>query len=270
MSLDKKTHEQIDDYLFGLMNKNESEKFEQSIQSNKELATAVAVQKLEQRTMQLLAKRDLKANLTEWKKEKTFVATSEKQEAKVVSFSQRVKKRRFFMYAAAASLVLLVTAFFGNQWAGQNYGSGTLAENSFSGTIGKERAIGTDNYPILIQPIISAMADNDYEKALQLLSQIKNPTYLETVKILQVECYFKLHQYESAIRISREVTGNGEDESNVEKAEWYLVLSYFAAKKSEVARSILNEILANPNHAFYPDAVELNDNLGSFWGRWVN
>ena len=273
MSQDKNLIDKIDDYLFEIMNEEERQTFEDTLKTDKELAEAVALQKVEHRAMQLIIQKDLKANMNEWKKEK-FASedSSEKVTAKVIPMGERRSRRKFFQLASAAVVTLLFGFFFGNQWVNQNYGSQALAESSFISTSSNSRSNGNDNsnLPAPFQEALSAMMKDDYTQAIQLLAEINNPEFQETAKLLQAECYFKLKNYNQSIQICNSIINTSQDSSNKEKSEWYLTLSYLASENTGNGNQMLNQILSNPNHAYYPYVKKMKMQLDSFWGGLAN
>ena len=274
MSNKKQDLEKIDEYLFGLMSAEEQQAFDKAIQADKALAEAVALQKMEHRTMQLLVQKELKANLNEWKKEKLqSTDSSKKSSAKVVAISKhQLRKKRLFRMGIAATITLLVGFISSIQWANHNYGSDVLATNTFRRSVEIARGSNTDmlSYPTIFQPALSAMLEEDYTTAIELLSNIQAEAFQENSKILQAECHFKLGQYDKVITICNNIVSNSNDESNIEKAEWYLTLAYFSLKEKEKANLLLNKILKNKNHAFYPYALDFEKKMNSFWGKVVN
>lgn len=249
----------IEDYLFGDLSETDKKQFETDITTNTNLKKEVSLHKMEHQTMELMAQKDLKSQLNQWKQEKN--APAQKQETKVVSINRT--RRLLVRFAAAASVLLLVSVFTGNLLSTDN---ATLAGNFFEETAISDRANKGDatNLPEVLIPGVQAMQAGDYQKAVDLLSQINIPAYKETAQVLQAECYFQLKNYQKTINTSNPLT-NSSDDSIKEKAEWYLILSHIALEETTKAKELLQPILQNKDHSFYPYAKDLEKDLGSFW-----
>lgn len=273
MNHKKQIIEKIDDYLFDLMSNKERQLFEAEIEKSKELAKAVELQKIEHRTMELLAQEELQKNLNEWKKEKLEPLTSSRNEVKLSSIkNSSTIRKRIFQFSIAAIVLLLIGLFFGNQWVQQNYNSQVLAEYLFQTSVDRSRSEGVSstNFPPVFQPVISAMIEKEYEKAIRLLNAINVSSYQEVSQLLQAECYFKLQDYNESISLCKNIIATAEDDNNREKAEWYLTLNYFVLEQKSEAKQLLEKITQNKNHAFFPHGKELENQLESFWGRLAN
>ncbi len=249
----------IEDYLFGDLSEAEKKQFEADIATNTDLKKEVNLHKMEHQTMELIAQKDLKAQLNQWKQEKN--APAEKKEAKIVSINRT--RKLLVRFAAAASVLLLVGVFAGNLLTTDN---ATLADSFFEETAISDRANKGEvsNLPEVLIPGVQAMQAGDYQKAVDLFAQINDPAHQATAQILQAECYFQLKNYQNTITISNQLI-NSTDDSIQEKAAWYLILSHLALEDTTKAKELLQPILQNKDHSFHPYAKDLARDLSSFW-----
>ena len=268
MKQDNKDKNKIETYLLGLMPSSEKNAFEEEMAKNESLAQAVAFQKLEHRTIELIVKQDLAKNLDEWKKEKqSKVITPAPSIVKMKSS----RRKRIYQLMAAASVALLTGLFALFNWVENNYSHDVLATNSFTQTSILDRGGDNLSLPEILRPALGNMIAGDYQSAINQLETIEDPVYQETTKILLAESYFKIDDFSQTIQISKDIIQKGQDDTNIEKAEWYLYLSYLAANQNETdAQKLLSKMIDNPNHAFHPYAEKLKSEMNSFWSRWAN
>jgi predicted negative regulator of RcsB-dependent stress response len=107
----------------------------------------------------------------------------------------------------------------------------------------------------------SLIKNKDFQGGLTILNAINGETaqaFPDKIQLLKGECQFKLKQYDAAIQAFQQVAKTGVAAANKEQADWFLVLTYLAAKdkKGEFEAALAN-ILSQPNHSFYGQAVKL-------------
>ena len=104
------TYDQIEAYLLHKMSKTERTEFEAELINNPELANQFKEQELEHKMMEVLVEKDLRKNLNQWKSEAdTTIDTPLEQKNSTAPIPLY---RRKSSWAIAASIILLVSAFF--------------------------------------------------------------------------------------------------------------------------------------------------------------
>ena len=104
------TYDQIEAYLLHKMSKAERTEFEAELINNLELANQFKEQELEHKMMEVLVEKDLRKNLHQWKSEAD--ATIDTPVEQKNSTAPIPLYRRRSSWAIAASILLLVSAFF--------------------------------------------------------------------------------------------------------------------------------------------------------------
>ena len=61
--------------------------------------------------------------------------------------------------------------------------------------------------------------------------------------------------------------GSADNIANVENGEWNQANAYLADGQNAKARTLLQQIAANPDHSYHDDAVALLERLDSFWRK---
>ena len=261
MSLYNDNFDKIEAYLFGKMSPADREAFEQALAQDEELAAELAVHQLEHRSMELLSRQALRDNLNIWKAEKKMeFAASIKQEAKIVSFSQR---RRFFQIAAAASVLLLAGFFIWNWQKGTPDNQALASEFFDASSLGsRSKGTGTGNEPSELAPGLNALLEGDYTAAVSFFNAVTDSTYLDQAMLLKGEALFHQKDYSNAIVVYQQVITRSKDQLAVQEAEWYLLLTWLATdRKAAGFNNLLNKIADNKGHSYQQRAVELRGKL---------
>lgn len=259
MSLHYNNFDKIEAYLFGQMSPADREAFEQELENNEDLAAELALHQLEHRSMELLAQQSLQNNLNSWKEEKEMEATTTlKQEAKVVSFSQR---RRYFQIAAAAA-VLLIAGFFIWNWQPDSVDNQAIASQLFESTSSSSRSNGTGNVPPELAPGLNALLEKDYPAAISYFDAVKDSSYLDQALLLKGEALFQQKDFAQAAAVYQQIISESKDLMALQEAEWHLLLAWLAADQQTAAfNTLLNRIANDEGHSYQPRAVELRAKL---------
>ena len=250
-----KNFDRIEAYLFDQMTEEEKKQFELELAENAELANELALHRLEHRSMRMLLHTDLRANMAEWQKEKDAAATETEGSAKLVSF-----RRRILAFAAAAC-VLLLAGFFVNRWLAAPDFSG-MADKLFEETSPTVRGSSPAAPATGLAEALVSMQQKDYAQALVQLQAVTDTSYRDLSLFLRGECHYRTGDYPAAVHDFQELIRASALPANRQKAEWYLLLTYLKTdRKGSSFNSLLQKILSEPGHAFYPEAVRLQQTL---------
>jgi tetratricopeptide (TPR) repeat protein len=232
--------DRIEAYLLGQMSAADATAFEQALQLDEKLAQEVAMQRLEHRTMELLHREALRANMQQWKAEAAEEDTAESARPGLKVVPMKSSGRLFFRLAAAASITL-VLGFFARQFFMAGPGNEAMAMAEFGFTESTFRGNDTD----LLAPAYEALAKKEYRTALTLLEQIQKDYQAATVLNLRGECHFYLREYAQAASLYQQLLQSNPTDGDLrEKAEWRLALSYLAqgGQEAEVKR-LLDKVI---------------------------
>ena len=172
----------------------------------------------------------------------------EANDAKVIPFYRNTRQ----LYWIAASLVILVVAFFG------------IYTNSQSGLY--EKHLYTDpGIPVLMSQsdqyqlydAMSFYSEGNYEVAAQKLKALQEElgatdttTYYLGASLLYQDKPNEAISYLKEVKVDFK-----------QKADWLLLLAYIKDEKPEEAKASLANILSNEQHLFYKEAQELYQEL---------
>lgn len=248
--------DKIDDYLMGYLSPEDKATFEKEIAENEELATAVAIQKMQHRAWQLAERDNLRSEMAEWKKEKTSIlstASTEEKEAKVIPLS-----RRIYPLVVAAS-VLLVVAFVANWLFFSSPSDAELFKKYYDEPSFATKGGGGTS------PLDEAMRfieNQNYNEAIKVLESINDAELNNQKLLLLSHCYFKKSDYNSAISSLKTIINSSNDMNAVQQAEWRVILIQLTSgQKNAEFKTLLNKIATDPSHIYQGKATELMKNL---------
>lgn len=214
------------------------------------------IDSLEQRALQLWDNEALRLEMAEWKKEKAGLEATSAQAAPGPKLFLGFSRTRIMQLAAAASVALVLGFFFFAPRTNQS----ALASEYFEETISGVK--GAQDSPDPLAPALAAMSEKRYTDALNLLPPEAAGDYAETAQLLRGECYFRLKAYPKALEAYQSLQQPGVSTPNHERAEWLAVLTMLAAKQTGADfQHRLNAIAGNPDHGYYPQALQLKDRL---------
>jgi hypothetical protein len=263
--------DRIEEYLFDRMTTEERTLFEQEVAQSPQLADELQQQQLEHQAMELMHQADLRKQFKAWdtegaseKKTRKIVempqyqATESREKAQNTEGGTPVRRFTIFQFAAAAAMLIAV-AFVGIRLFSSDR-SGTIADEFFQQTTSTIR--GNSDMPIDLVKAEDLIKKQDFQGGLTILNAINGETaqaFPDKILLLKGECQFKLKQYDAAIQTFQQVANTGVSAANKEQADWFLVLTYLAKGKpsKESFDAALVNILNQPNHSFYNQAVQL-------------
>ena len=246
----------IEAYLFGQMSSDEAVAFEQKIRQDKDLALELEMQRLEHRTMELLHREALRADMQQWKAEADMEEKASENNTGSKGMTATFSRKMFYRLAAAASITL-VLGFFARQFflGGASNESMAMAEFGYT----ESMARGTDTDPLT--PAYNAMNQKNYRSALTQLEQIQKDYQPATVLNLRGECHFYLKEYSEASALYRLLLQSNPDADLREKAEWRLLLSYLAEGKQDAeVKRLLDKVIGGKGQ-FEAKARELKKKM---------
>ncbi len=233
----------IEKYLSFEMDDTERSDFESQLRQNEELQAEFQRRETAHQALDFLIAENLRAELR----------TMEQQSTKVVSLASR--RRRSFTLAIAASVLVLIGAFFmflpsktssPLQLAMDNYDTPAFT-------------IRGSNEPTALSDGIAALEAQQYEDAIVQLEKVEVGSGHEiAAHYFLGHAYFLTEQYDQAEN-KFELAAAGQDLRYTEDAQWYGLLSCLATNKNCDAK--LQDILTTSNHSYMEEAQELSQRL---------
>lgn len=257
--------ERLDQYATGSMSEPERLAFEAELQDNPELREALALYRESEAVIEQGIENNLRLQFQSWAEEAraTQPVATKKQEAKVISLRTVVTR-----WAIAAS-VLLVAGFFFLYQSSQSLSDPALFAANYEAPDGG-LVRGSGPLDALAQGA-EAFTNKNYAAARTFFNQISptDPPYAEAQYFLGHIALLQQEYDEALAAFDKAVQAN--DIRITEKAQWNMVLTYVAAKRTEDAnfKTLLSELASNVNHSYYADAKTLEGKLGSFGRRFV-
>ncbi len=184
--------------------------------------------------------------------------------------SQKFKWLKPAMYLAAACLALLFALNLGNQHA-----------SNFTNTALSSKYLDITNPPnsgITLSPEaheqgIAQFDSGHYEQAIELFIQVPDTSEdYAKIRFLLAYAYLKSAQDELAIDIYQRIIATENDIENplsqyIDRARWYLSLTYLKQSKEEEAKTLLKEISTDQDNYMYQSAQNLLDDLSSMFRK---
>ena len=241
----------IDAYIWNLLSDEDRRAFEKALATDDALRAELALRQLENEALQLADKADLRTKMTAWRAEEAAEKKTENIDTPIVSMTPlRVVRFKPMQWAAAAAVALLFIVG-GRYWATNNYGNEALV-SEFHGKTGE----------ILRGPDDEIFGSSGAAKldAAQALTDAK--------------AAFDAKNYAQAITTYQSILADKTVAPKYsQEAEWQLIVSYLAAKKTDSTsefRILLAKLVNNSTHPYHKAALELNQKVNSIWWKWVN
>ena len=191
------------------------------------------------------------AGLQEQLKEIVSQEEEKKQETKVISINKSYQT----WYWAAASVVILVAAFFGIYNNQANLYDQHLYKDPGLPVLMSQ----SDQYQLY--DAMSYYSEGNYEVAAQKLTVLgKTPNASDTISYYLGASLLYQGKVDEAITNLEKVQNIASSEFK-EKADWLLILAHLKEEKIEVVKSDLSKIITNKEHQFYNEAIKLESNL---------
>lgn len=250
--------DQIEAYLYDRMSKEQAASFEAKLKTDKALAEALELKRMEKQALRLLAQDQLRAEMSKWKMEKN---TELQPEAQIIEMPRR---RLIYRLSAAASIIILIGIPL--WWVNQNYSnSGLTGENLGFQTSRSDRSNISEDNPLLAA-LDLAQAGN-FEEAVNQLQQLQGTIFEEEGKLLLGEIYSEQGEMVNATNVYLDLIANSTDVIVKQNAEWFLINVYLATDQVDKARELLSEISIDESHLRKNEAEQLLKKLNSFWRK---
>lgn len=261
-------YEAIEDYLAGRLSETEKMAFDAFLKSHPSFQEEVQFYKnLMQASVNVSKEDDFRATIQQVEatlEAENFFA----QEATMKN--NRFRSRRFFVPLAIAASFLMLLWFGLHQYGQANYGNEALAAAFFEDGA-KDQLVGYSKRDAnvnenVLQTGIDAFNEGAYKTAITEFSKIatQDAAYAESIYYLG-RSHLADEAYSSAVQYFQMVEATAPWK---EAAEWYQIEAMLKANYSTAdITQQLNDIIENPNHAFFENATTLKAELNRFW-RW--
>lgn len=252
----------IEAYLSGDMPESEATRFDQEIAQNTVLAAAVDRHLVAQDAIEVMIEKNLRSEMETWRKE-------EKQEATVHTIGQKKQtatvRSLAYRFAAAASVALLV-GFFALQFSSNNYSNAALSESAYNYDFSNARS--TSSIQNTLTPGLKAYENGNYTEAIQYFQNIPTTdgNYTEALFYLG-HSHYQNKNHTAAITAFQQVIAT-KDIRYTEAAEWFQIVNTLATDKLDANfNSLLDKIADDGGHTYHHNALELRNQLNSFWRK---
>jgi len=173
---------------------------------------------------------------------------------------------RVFMSAAAVLLFLIIGSYF---ILGQQYQSQRLAATNYEAPILPSPRSGSPAVLALDQGI-TAMKEKDFESAISFFKKIstEDNEYIEAQFYLG-HSFYQQGQFQLSISPFQNVVSS-QDSRFAATAEWMTVIAHLNGKHIEQAQSAIQNILNQNGHSYQEQALQLQNDMESFWFDLMN
>ncbi len=248
----------IEQYLRGQMPAQEREAFEARLRDDPALREEVQAFRMATEVLEVGIADGLRADFANWQKE-----AADPKPAR--SIPLRVHPG---VWAIAASLLFLLGVFA--FWRVQQLDSDTLAAHYYdpAGLTGVRSAgAGQGELDAGLAALRAGQLD-----AAATVFQAFDPAspYYADARYLLANTWYQSGNLDEAVSVLQQLQ-NHPDPAMSEKSDWLLLLTYLkdGRKESPEFESLKEKIISDPDHSFYPKAVELQEKLDSFWAGWA-
>ena len=258
--------QRIEAYLNGEMSSEGKAAFEQEMEQDQNLAQAVQLYRLEKKAAHLLLEEEFGNQVRHYRQTRPSDSDMDGPQTKRIA---PLWGRRL---AVAASILLLVsmgTLF----WSSYEYSNTALAnaqfQYDFSSVARNIQQNNRSNNTILQQGVKLFKADKIPE-AIALLNGISSgDTAFVEAQYYLGQLYYQQQQFSEAVDRFEKVLTH-QDFRFQEQAEWYLVLSMLAdGKTNNRFDNLLNKIVKDQVSVYQPNALQLQQQLQSFWRKLI-
>lgn len=235
----------IEQYLSNELSDAERKELEAQLETDKDLANELDRRQTAHQMIDFMISESLRNQLK----------ALEAEDSKVVSLASRT--RRLYTLAIAASVIILIGAFFFLIPGGQSLSNQQLAMNYYEAPVFTMRSSGDETIEANLAAGLQALRDTDYRAAIQNLEQIspENDQYIMARYYLG-HAHFLAREYTAAGNYFAEVI-NSNDIRYIEDAQWYALLSCLS--QDQTCQEMLDRILNDQNHLHYRQAQELKN-----------
>ncbi len=244
MEITEAIMERMDQYLFDIMSSEEKKEFEADLASDPGLREAFDAHKSMIFSVEAAGVKDDLSKIIANQK-------SQKSSAKTISFNRT-------WIAVAASVVILVGAFYLFNTTRSTAG-GELYAEFYTVDPGLPTLMGTSDDPRFAEAMVK-YKQGEYRTALAEFDLMMNDhNSNDTLLFYRGLCHLELDQPEVSINLFDQI----DPVSSIwaPKAQWYQAMAHLRQDNLDEAKTMINQIVQNPNHRFYQSAKALQNRL---------
>ena len=177
--------------------------------------------------------------------------------------------RRLLSLAASVLVLLSCGTFWHANNSYTNQALSSLKENKLNlYDASALRAIEAQETSTL-QAVTIALEAEDFAEARSLVQAVSED---EPADVLLLKSYIahQLQDFGEAARIAKKVLGQKNTKLTSQKAEWLLVQAKLAqSEEGSELNALVKKIVADDTHLFQKEATKLENQLNSFWRRFL-
>lgn len=236
--------ELIEQYLNNELSEAERRDLEEKIAGDETLADELDRRQMAHSMLDFMITENLRTQLKDL----------EAQDTKVISLQSR--NRRMYSLAIAASVIILIGAFFFIWPSGGQLSNQQLAMEFYETPAFSMRGADPQSVTVQIANALQAINAQDYNAAIQNLEEVSNDNeYYTIARYYLGHAHFLNKDYQAAESDFAEVIA-ANDLRYHDDAQWYQLLSCKAQNRD--CEQMLQSILSNPNHPFNAQALEMD------------
>lgn len=256
--------DKIEAYLSGALTGAERQAFEAGLAENPALADEVDAVRLAQEAVELSISNNLRSQFQEWQGVETTAKSS--QEAKVVKMAPRHQLRRLLSIAASVLLILVAGSF----WYANNQFSADKMAISYYENISLDQY--TRGASSSLAEAVAAMENGNLAEADAYFQSVPegDDQYYNARYYLAHSLHRQGKYAESISELN--ILNQATNRNLREDGEWLKVLNLLEMDPSQstALQTLLSGMIEDDGHTHHNDAVQLNDQLNSFWYKLAN
>lgn len=236
--MDEKKINRIEAYLNNAMDVAERKQFEQDVLNDQELEQLLDEHRLVLDVIDQQEENNLRAKFTDWNKEKN---------------QNKTRRIAVFMALVASITLLLGIYFFNYKLKSESYYQ--LASDFYRLPDTPAHSMGAGQ--MHWEKGLISFSEESYHKAINEWNKIENPN--AEINYYLAHAYFNVNDFGRAVTIFKDLS-EGTSVYGY-PAVWYLLLTLLASEDTIRFNNQIELILANKDHPYYMDAVELKNNF---------
>lgn len=234
----------IEQYLNNELSAGERQDLEEKISGDDSLAAEFERRQLAHQMLDFMVAENLRNQLR----------SLEAEDTRVIPMATR--KRSLYVLAVAASVVILIGAFFFIPTGG-SLSNQQLALNFYEAPAFTMRGTDAGNISLQVAQGMEALNLGEYSQAVELLQNVPaDNEYYVMARYYLGHAHFLNKNYPAAESDFNQVM-NANDMRFQQAAEWYRLLSCKAQNQN--CQEMLQLILQNPNHPYFNQASEIQN-----------